>query len=65
MAAFNMKISRPREQFEELLQSQEKPPMGFLIACVFELLLDIRELLMGLNMEAGAREGSKSGLILP
>ncbi len=60
-----LRISAPREEVEAMLASKENPPVGFLIAVGFQLLLDIRELLIGLNQAAGAHEGTSSGIIVP
>jgi hypothetical protein len=65
MAVHTLRISAPREEVEALLQAHENPPLGFLIAVGFQLLLDIRELLIGLNQASGAREGTSSGIIVP
>ena len=39
--------------------------MGAIITIAFELLLDIREVLMLLAMQNGAKEGRESGIVLP
>ncbi len=58
-------IGRPRADFERLLAAQENPPIGFLITCAFELLLDIRELLIMQAFTNGAKETSGGSIIVP